>query len=784
MSAWRAWCAAALAPVAAAAPTHAWAAEAKYEEKSARSIGDVLLHPPQDTDQWKKEWKPEWEAMRRPTAVTVAGGVSLGAYQAGFLYYYTRFLQEYAARYEEVRKGNARAPALEPPLQVVTGASAGSINAFLAALTACSAPVKRPEQSPFWSVWMGVGMAQLRANRDTKGSLLTDKGRETVAEQLKDLWKKPSVWSDANCRVQVGISATRLTARMVQIGPLTSNSRLTEKFVFEVTKDGAGAPRFGNLKIPREFNSLFYPQLGWTDDPELPDVTDLLLASSAFPLAFPAHLLRYQLLEPGSPLPSKQSGLFIDGGVLDNQPVKLARTLLQWRPRPVSTNEKEGSGLSGPATAVNQVYVDTSAVDYGASNLPEAPIVDATAVTRYGRFLRDYLSAAGQSEFLDANEDALFAQTLAVPQRTLPVAGEHLMHFAAFAEEAFRENDFFVGMVDASQFLARSSRQFQMLKATPRPGDGATATPEPDDPVPIESATYQCYRRRMLSGRGEEGCKGVDERLLKVLRVCLELRTRILLGDHRADLSDVFFDELYESGFTYNDLAKGRRLRAREVRSELRDVVEEGIAALARSDDLMPRYVIQSVGRELANASLLHRGPHRFWALGTSNRRGFDVTYSPMLIADRWRPSIALQLFNIDVQSIQYAPGSDAVLAPSRPGQRSIENKPNFGINIGLHPRMTYSVPLGAVVQLEFGAGYVGAIRLTSDWTNSFVWLRHGPVASFTVLGFERLYADLSFVRYLDGMSVIADAYQRPDIIPVVTRRTFDMLFGAGWRFY
>jgi hypothetical protein len=760
-------------------------ATARPDEEKARSMAKVLDEAPRSEEQS--------QAVQRGTALTVAGGVSLGAYQAGFLYYYTRFLQEYALVYDQARTKARRDPGPLAALQVVTGASAGSINALLSALTACSEPVNEPKHSPFWDVWMNVGVAELRADPrhslpGTKPSLFSDSHRDVVAKRLRDLWTQPERWSKRPCAVQVGISATRLTARAVQIG-LTSNSRLTEKFVFNVRKDGAGAPLFEYIRIPSQVDRRFYPRLGWTDRPGLEDVTDLLLASSAFPLAFPPRLVRYQLYEEKEKRALRQSGLFIDGGVLDNQPVKLARTLVKWRERPATSptaRQAQGAESADALMDIDHVYVDTSAVAYGASADEESSILDVSPVTQYGRFLRDYISAAGQSEFLDAAEDMALARRLTVPQRTLPVVGEHVLHFAAFAEKVFRENDFYVGMVDASQFLARSSPQYQMLASSmPAIPEGSNGTLEAADPVPIVSKEYACYRRWMLTGRPAE-CSGVAERLVTVLKACLELRTRILLGDRRADLSDVFFDDLYEKEFVYEDLVRGhpRRLRARQVRSEMRDVLEDGIIALAGSDDPLAGYVIESVGREVGNAALHHRGPDRFFALATSNRRGIDVTYSPALFADRWRPSIALQIFNVDVQGIQYAPGPQGRLLPTIPGQRSIDNTPGFGFNVGLHPRFTWSVPLNAVLQLELGVGYVAAVRLTSDWSNSFVYLRQGPAASFTVLGFERLFLDVSFVGYLKKLEVVADAYERPDILPVVGRRVFDLLFGLGWRFY
>src|SRR5688572_11771118 len=57
-----------------------------------------------------------------PVSLTVSGGVSLGAYEAGYLYYLS----------ETIKLNPERTR-----LAVATGASAGSINALLAAIEAC-----------------------------------------------------------------------------------------------------------------------------------------------------------------------------------------------------------------------------------------------------------------------------------------------------------------------------------------------------------------------------------------------------------------------------------------------------------------------------------------------------------------------------------------------------------------------------------------------------------------------------------------------------------------------
>src|SRR5262249_55958313 len=81
----------------------------------------------------------------RPTAVVVSGGVSLGSHQGGLLYYLSQFLRSYS---EHVRGALDIADQAIPggDIRVATGASAGSINAFLSAMASCREPVDRPEE--------------------------------------------------------------------------------------------------------------------------------------------------------------------------------------------------------------------------------------------------------------------------------------------------------------------------------------------------------------------------------------------------------------------------------------------------------------------------------------------------------------------------------------------------------------------------------------------------------------------------------------------------------------
>src|SRR6478752_2184011 len=75
-------------------------------------------------------------------SLTISGGVSLGAHEAGFLYYLT-----------EVVKRNPQVF----HLVTVTGASAGSMNGRSTTLEGWSPPIDDPPTTLFCKTWMPVG---------------------------------------------------------------------------------------------------------------------------------------------------------------------------------------------------------------------------------------------------------------------------------------------------------------------------------------------------------------------------------------------------------------------------------------------------------------------------------------------------------------------------------------------------------------------------------------------------------------------------------------------------
>jgi len=298
-----------------------------------------------------------------PFALTIAGGVSLGAYEAGVSWALVSF----------IKKANAFAqePGLpRPRLVAIAGASAGSINALLSAAIWCQR-VDGSEDSTvdhnlLRDTWISVGLDQLLPDDPSlylkDDSLLSRRGLMTELENVrrKIFDRKDGYAFIPGCEIPVGFTVTRTVPREKQVGGL---SALTQRFViplvFEVTPAGWVRLRPQTLGSDRE-SSDYRLLLGESRDESGESwvfgeqATQAILASSAFPLAFsPLQVCTCEAtcpeervvttgscpgVDPAHPLggltcagfSSSQQNLklcrweYVDGGIFDNAPLGLA----------------------------------------------------------------------------------------------------------------------------------------------------------------------------------------------------------------------------------------------------------------------------------------------------------------------------------------------------------------------------------------------------------------------------------------------------------------------------
>ncbi|MCY1014605.1 patatin-like phospholipase family protein [Pyxidicoccus sp. MSG2] len=390
------------------------------------------------------------DAPRAAThSLTVSGGVSLGAYEGGFL--------AYAAT-------ASRAHGMER-VRLLTGASAGSLNVLLTVLAACGEQTPGPTESLFWETWIPVGYDRLFVPEDvTPLGALSRGWLEAQARSIEAAWNRGLAPS---CDVVLGVSATRVEPRIVHVaGGRLALPRMEEKFALRIQGRGWGQPpRVTNYTAP---GSARREPLLVTDaqgEVAFAQVRDLVLASMAFPVAFPPKALATcaagATARPGVCLATEaHEADYVDGGIFDNTPLRLAVGLARdglkpapdggpsrWRDTP------EPGARRSPKDVVF-TFVDPDATEYPSAPPPQGPRETPQLTRMLGGVVSAFVDTARSKELaLLLEEEPEIAERLALPRRHFPAASSPLVAFLGFFETAFRSFDFYLGMYDARAML-------------------------------------------------------------------------------------------------------------------------------------------------------------------------------------------------------------------------------------------------------------------------------------------------------------------------------------------
>lgn len=396
----------------------------------------------------------------RPLGVTISGGVSLGTYEAGFMYL---TLEQLKAQ-----------PALE--LKMVTGASAGSINALVSALASCRAPTPNPFADPGWLAWGDVGYRELFDKKHRGDALFTRDALERSFERVRAL---SAEGLPESCDVVLGVVVTRVTPRQVLLQKGLTVPRLEEKFLVRIQGRGAGKrPRLSNYVVPD--THLPQPLLPFIED----DGTDavagdrnfnqlraLLFASAAFPVAFAPQPIEYCLSKP--PKEGEQPGpaniecrvpeyldLFVDGGVFDNNPLRLAYNVSESRLTRdgVGGRAKWRELFEPPASETHpdvlHLYLDPDTSAYPPEDTASEAAGDKGLIAQFFKLGGGFVESARAKELSAlAEERKELAQRMKLTVSQYPKASEHLSAFVGFFEKDFRVFDFYLGMYDAYREL-------------------------------------------------------------------------------------------------------------------------------------------------------------------------------------------------------------------------------------------------------------------------------------------------------------------------------------------
>jgi predicted acylesterase/phospholipase RssA len=418
-------------------------------------------------------------AAPTPASMTIAGGVSLGAYEAGLVYYSLESLRANPGLTE---------------LKLATGASAGSVNGFMAILQSCGDPTPDPRQSLFWKAWIPLGLDGL--TQPGKRVPTAAFSRAAFDEPLGLIGKAWAAGLRADCDLVFGLSVTRLQPRLVSLkGERITLPRVEEHFVVRVQGRGPGKP-------PRLTN---YADTSWEGEQTLlveaqggevpfPALVDALFASTAFPGAFPPQPVPHCVVRggqhgwPGCPESAARSDLFVDGGVFDNTPVRLASKTAA---AGIRTSDGAGRWLDRPELGRREVpskmifnYISTDVRTFPSADREAAKRVPGSLLGVAGEVGTSFYDSARAKNLLYvAEEDPEFFDRLLIPERHLPAASAPLGAFFGFFETGLREFDFALGMYDARRMgevrlatrLAKAGQAGRVLLPDQHPGAAAAA---------------------------------------------------------------------------------------------------------------------------------------------------------------------------------------------------------------------------------------------------------------------------------------------------------------------
>jgi hypothetical protein len=420
--------------------------------------------------------------------LVMAGAVSAGAYSAGVVDFLIEALDAYE---QEKHKPEWDGPTHDVKVPILTGASAGGMTAALAALHFYrdiehawpGKPAPEGGSNRLYSTWVSdISLERLLETRDLDGpgvrSLLGSAILDDILRSAFDLRgevrQRPWVGGAADSALTLIFTLTNLRG---------------VPYSFELFGNLQGE-RYGmlNHRDDIEFTLGVGPSRlnsggRWLDAAQLDDPGWELfgrtaLATGAFPAALAPRLLdrpardyieqghvgverelgRFEALHPDESIKRLERYDFIgvDGGVMDNEPLELARRHLAG-----------GPGRSNPRSG-DEAHRAVLLVDPfpNCQDLPEANRDDTLATVMFRLFGALKNQARFKPEELElAASDRVFSRFMIAPSRdpwplggggvaaAHPIASSALGAFGGFLHESFRRHDYLLGRRNAQDFL-------------------------------------------------------------------------------------------------------------------------------------------------------------------------------------------------------------------------------------------------------------------------------------------------------------------------------------------
>jgi len=367
------------------------------------------------------------EKIKVDASIVISGGVSLGAYEAGYNWALIRMITTVKEKSSDV----------DPELRSIAGASAGSINALLSAMYWCqkeSVPLRNHvDDNLFYETWVNLGIEDLAIkgkDPENTSSLFTQKGLRKKGDKIIEHLKQPIF--KKNCEVPLGVAVTKATPIVETIsGIKVKNQNFSVPLTF-IEKNGQGIVE--NKALPPSTD--FYISIPGIEK-DRKKVINLLLASGAFPGAFQQVKLEYKYKD------KVQSHYFVDGGIYDNVPLDLA----------ISLDERASTFFFMDPSNVRKEVIEVQEEE------EEPPV--GFVITNLTPVLNsfDIMQSMKLYEAINQNFRGNSDKKLVLSSRYHPITGKYLGHFGAFLDRNFRIYDYHVGVYDAIYHLANAFKR-------------------------------------------------------------------------------------------------------------------------------------------------------------------------------------------------------------------------------------------------------------------------------------------------------------------------------------
>jgi Patatin-like phospholipase len=406
------------------------------------------------------------------TGIVMAGAISAGAYSAGVM----DFIIEALDAYEEAKKDpNWDGPTHNVRVPVLAGASAGGMTAAISALqlfhdiehVSPTSGDPDPAANRLYSSWVSdISIEKLLETDDLSngrvGSLLSSKVLDQIADDAFDMRGKPQTreWigrgKDKTLKVLLTLSNLRGVPYSFKVfGQDKDLGMLNHSDYFDFTigvepQECAGSHVIDLSNPTEKKRDLF---------------KNVVLATGAFPIGllprkisrpasdyWTARLVGFQKLngDEFQTIPPRIANedepygfLAVDGGMINNEPLEIARRYLQISSQP---NTRDGLTCS-KALILLAPFPHFAGIPEECSDDSILPVFGqiVSSLINQARFKPD--------EIKKAEDKTVFSCFMISPSKK--IASGMLGGFSGFIHKSFRRHDYLLGRRDAQAFLRR-----------------------------------------------------------------------------------------------------------------------------------------------------------------------------------------------------------------------------------------------------------------------------------------------------------------------------------------